>query len=71
MVYSFFWRKRTDSKIYKVKLNNGWASNNFGFFKFDGKQYRIKKCLEDVNSNYDYDNSNKEKLKSVKFKDCL
>ncbi len=67
----FLLEKTHGFKDIKVKLNNGWASNNFGFFKFDGIQYRIKKCLEDVNSNYDYDNSNKEKLKSVKFKECL
>ncbi len=55
----------------KVELQNGWSANNRGFFQFNGKQYRIKKCFENVNSAYDYDNKNKEKLISVKLDECL
>ena len=54
----------------KIKKNHHWAADNFGYFKFDGKQYRVRKCFEDVNSAYDYDNVRDEKLISVKLSDC-
>ncbi len=55
----------------KVKRYHGFASDNMGFFEFDGKQYRIKKCFEDVNSNYDYEDIYPEKWISVKLSLCL
>jgi hypothetical protein len=67
----FLQKKTRGFKNIKVKLNNGWAANNFGFFNFDGKQYRIKKCFKDVNSDYDYQNIYDEKLISVKLDECL
>ena len=67
-----FLRGKTNKfKNIKIKLNNGWEADNFGFFNFDGNQYRIKKCFVNVNSAYDYDDLNKEKLNSVKLEECL
>ena len=62
-------------KDIKVKLNNHWESDNIGFFKFDGKQYRIKKCFVDVNSGYEIapviNETRDEKLSPVKLENCL
>lgn len=55
----------------KIKKPNGWEADNFGFFEFDGNYYQIKKCFENVNSAYDYDNIRGGKLISVKSEDCL
>ena len=64
-------KKKHNFKNLKIKKPNGWESDNFGFFEFDGKEYKIKKCVENVNSAYDYDNIRGEKLISVKPKRCL
>lgn len=63
--------KTYNFKNIRVKTNNGWSADNIGIFKFDGKQYLIKKCYKDVNSEYDYDDIRDEKLVSVKFDECL
>jgi hypothetical protein len=69
----FLQKKTHNLKDIKVKLDNGWAADNFGIFKFDGKQYRIKQCFKDVNSypEYKYYDIYIEKLIPVKLDECL
>lgn len=67
----FLSKKTHEFKEIKIKRNNGWEADSFGFFNFDGKQYRIKKCFKDINSEYEFDDIYDEKLISVKLNNCL
>lgn len=67
----FLRQKNNKFKNIKIKQNNGWEADIFGIFEFDGENYQIKKCFENVNSAYDYDNIRGEKLIPVKLNDCL
>ena len=67
----FLHEKTNNFQNLKVKTNNGWEANKFGLFKFAGKKYQLTKCTKDVNSAYDYEGNNEEKLVSVKLNECL
>lgn len=58
-------------KDLKVFIANGWDADNFGYYKFDGNRYKLKKCLRDFNSAYVYSNDYTEKWLPVKSRECL
>jgi hypothetical protein len=67
----FLPEKTNKFKNIKVKQLHGWSADTIGIFKFDGKRYQIKKCLEDVNSEYEYDDVRVEKWIPIKPDECL